>query len=332
MPRRYLIDTRWNLLLSQIGLSGQDILRASNLPLDLFERDNASINSEEYFRLWRGIEIVADEPLFPLKLVTAMSSDTFSPAIFATLCSENLSMALARLQTYKPLIGPAALQLELTRDMLTVQLDGLPGDLPPPNGLIAAEIVFFTHIARLGTREEIRPISIESPVALNPLEEYVTYLGCDVMQGDKLRVSFSSEDATRPFLTASAAMWSTFEPALQARLGEMCSSSTMSERVRAWLNENIASGRNSISEAARDLGVSSRTLQRRLTEEGTSYKEILGGLREQLSRHYLTQTNLPAAEIAFLLGYKEQSSFYRAFNEWTGTTPDRLRSAGSRIH
>lgn len=72
--------------------------------------------------------------------------------------------------------------------------------------------------------------------------------------------------------------------------------------------------------------VSKRTLHRRLQAEGTSYQALLNATRESLVRHYLTRPNVSAGEISFLLGYEETSSFYRAFQSWTGQTPERIRA------
>ena len=313
--RNYQVDMRWTLLLEQVGLPAQDILRVAGLPLDLFQRDNASVNSVEYFRLWRAMEEVSGDPMFPLNIVTAMGAETFSPPIFAALCSDNLITALSRLKQYKPLIGPMSLRLYDGGDDVIVQVDGLPGTEPPPPSLVAGELVFFTHIARLGTRAEIRPVKVQSPVTLKPQIQYESYFGCRIGWSEHVLLTFDKKDAERPFLTASPAMWSTFEPALQDRLSALQSGASMVEKVQGWLVENIASGRVTMAEAARDLGVSNRTLQRRLSDEGTSFKTVLAAQRHALSRHYLTQTNLPTAEIAFLLGYTEQNSFYRAFND-----------------
>jgi AraC-like DNA-binding protein len=76
---------------------------------------------------------------------------------------------------------------------------------------------------------------------------------------------------------------------------------------------------------ARKLALSTRTLQRRIEAEGTTYQQVLDDTRTDLARHYLQNTALSVAEIAFLLGFSEPNSFYRAFRAWTGTTPDAVR-------
>jgi AraC-like DNA-binding protein len=72
--------------------------------------------------------------------------------------------------------------------------------------------------------------------------------------------------------------------------------------------------------------MSSRTLSRKLREEGTSFAEILDQLRAALAKRYLHDEKLPVSEIAWLLGYREVSSLTHAFKRWTGVTPRRFRS------
>ena len=81
----------------------------------------------------------------------------------------------------------------------------------------------------------------------------------------------------------------------------------------------------SIDTLAKGLGVSRRTLQRRLTERGTHYMEVLADLRSDLSIRYLADERLGITEIAFMLGYSDQASFSTAFKSWHGMSPSDFR-------
>src|SRR5205814_2290123 len=94
-------------------------------------------------------------------------------------------------------------------------------------------------------------------------------------------VSFSREDALKPFLSSNDAIWSIFEPALRKRLAELDAAATIAERVRATLLEGLPSGRVAMDDVAQRLALSKRTLQRRLEDEGTSYHEVVGATRER---------------------------------------------------
>ncbi len=78
---------------------------------------------------------------------------------------------------------------------------------------------------------------------------------------------------------------------------------------------------------AEQLRMSTRTLARRPTDEGTSHKEILDDLRGELAQRYMGDANLAIAEVTFPLGFSEPSAFHRAFKRWTGRTPSEFRSA-----
>jgi AraC-like DNA-binding protein len=198
-------------------------------------------------------------------------------------------------------------------------------EVPLPTSLAAVEMVFLTQIARIATRDSIRPVRVESPHPLQPEDAYEGFFGVAPVRGDEHGVTFSPADAQRPFLTAGEAMWETFEPELRRRLAPLDASATLAEKVRTVLLESLPSGESAIQVTARRLGLSPRTLQRNLKEEGTSYKEVVSRTREQLARHYVTNTTLPYAEIGFLIGFEEPSSFFRAFRGWTGETPHSAR-------
>ncbi len=92
-----------------------------------------------------------------------------------------------------------------------------------------------------------------------------------------------------------------------------------------YLTANLASNRVSVTDAAHALGVSQRTLQYHLIEYGLGYRNLLEQIRQKQAEHYLSKTDLCLGEIAFLLGYSEQSPFQKAFKRWTGESPGNFR-------
>jgi AraC-like DNA-binding protein len=262
-----------------------------------------------------------------LRLYSVLRSEAFSPPLFAALCSPNLTTALERLGKYKTLIAPMRLDVVENRDAVTVQLVWLePTPVPPPT-LIAAELLFFVCLARMGTHEPIRPLRFVTETPPKPASPYEEFIGAPIRKGKGHAVVFSKSDASKPFLSTNDAMWSIFEPELRKRLTELSASATTAERVRAALLESLPSGNVAMEDLARRLALSKRTLQRRLEDEGTSYQAVLRATRESLAVHYLERTTISAAEISFLLGFEEPNSFFRAFSDWTGQTPETIRRA-----
>lgn len=97
--------------------------------------------------------------------------------------------------------------------------------------------------------------------------------------------------------------------------------------VRQALHRIADDGAYTVEALASEVGVSSRTLQRRAREEGTTVKQLLDEHREQRARHLLEERRLTIDDVAFLLGYSDERSFARAFKRWTGSTPAGYRRA-----
>jgi AraC-like DNA-binding protein len=114
------------------------------------------------------------------------------------------------------------------------------------------------------------------------------------------------------------------EEAAASRPGPRASVRSEVERI---IPELLPHGTAGAAEVARQLGMSSRTLSRKLREQGAPYAEVLEQLRVILAKRYLGDRELPVSEIAWLLGYCEVSSFTHAFKGWTGMTPTQFRSA-----
>lgn len=100
-------------------------------------------------------------------------------------------------------------------------------------------------------------------------------------------------------------------------------------RTRLLIGQHLASGRASLDSLAPLLGLSGRTLHRRLDECGCGFRELLDDVRRSRAERFLRHPSLPLAEIAFMLGYAEQSSFQHAFRRWTGLTPGEFRARAS---
>ena len=314
-----------SILLSGLGLDTGNILRLANLPDDLLSRENVSLTTDEYFRFWEGIQKEGKDPLLPIKIVEAYVEDAFDPPLFAAICSPNLNIALKRISRYKRLVSPQVLDIKETRSGTSFTMEWLDKTIEPPGSLLTMELAFFVQLARKATRTFIKPLKVVSPIPPLPASNYTEFFGVEVSAGKSISMTFSSEDAAKPFLTANNTMWEYFEPELKRRLAQLDKSATMTERVRASLLELIPSGNTTIDSVAHKLRVSTRTLQRRLKEEGNSFQAALNKTREKLALHYLKNSTMSGAEISFLLGFEEPASFFRAFHNWTGKTPNSFR-------
>ena len=320
----FAVNPGWGILIADIGIEPSYVLRRAGLPENLFSQVSAVLTPQEYFNLWRALEqeIGAD---LPIRVGDALSVEAFDPLLFAAICSPDLNMAAQRIAKHKELIGPV--RLEVTQSASEITLRYLwPQLIVPPQVLVMAELVFWVAFTRIATRAKVKPLRVQASELPKNTAAYREYLGVMVEQGSTPSISFSTTDAKRPFLTSNKGMWNFFEPELKKRLSELKADATMAEQVRAVLLELLPAGAASSDSVAHKLRMSTRTLQRKLKQENTSFQTLLNNTRQALAEHYFAKSTLPIVEISFLLGYEDSNSFYRAFRNWTGKTPEQMRT------
>ncbi len=321
---RFTVDPATRLMLRDLGISQRAVLRRAGLPADLFAHETVGLRPEEYYRLWSAIEAESPIPDLAVLIAQAITVEMFTPPLFAALCSPDLATATERIATYKPLIGPMTIDIGTTTSAATITMRW-PAGGDPPATLVHIELLFWAALARIATRHHVLATAATSPFPQDS-PAAAEYLGCAITSGPDPSISFDQVDARRPFLTENETMWRFFAPELRRRLADLDASSTTAERVRAALLETLPAGESSIGAITRHLAVSGRTLQRQLQREGTSYQAVLAATRKDLAEHYLANSTTSPAEIAYLIGYEDSNSFYRAFRTWTDTTPDAFRA------
>jgi AraC-like DNA-binding protein len=116
------------------------------------------------------------------------------------------------------------------------------------------------------------------------------------------------------------------EAALAERKGDV---SELRTRVENAISSLLPHGRVLVGDVARNLGMSERTLTRKLSDEGLNFAKILQQLRHDLAVRYLYDRNLHVSKIAWLLGFNDVSAFTHAYKRWTGKTPREMRTAAA---
>lgn len=322
---RYVLDGQYGKYLAMIGVKVGEALRAAGVPEDLFSRKKPVLEEGDYYRFMDAVGKQITDPQLPILIASADNIESFSPPIFAAYCSKNGLACLERLSKYKRIIAPMSYEITRTNGTTKLVIAASRDNLIMPQFLVETEMVFVIHIIRTATKENITPVEIrmQEPV---PDEAFSAFAGCEVKRGAENCILFSDEDLTRPFISYNENMWEFFEPELQKRLSEMDQDDSFAAKVRSALTELLPSGAGTVDDVAAKLGVSKRTLQRKLTEENTSFQKQLNGTRELLAKHYLRNTDMSSDDIAFLLGYQEINSFLRAFSAWTGMSITEYRS------
>lgn len=161
----------------------------------------------------------------------------------------------------------------------------------------------------------------------NARVDYEGVLGCQIKFGAKWdAVMYSNETLSLPVIGADNRLLRVLESACRKIVGPTPRRKHIVHLAREHLVQNLAKGAASFGDIAQHLGMSSKTLERRLSQHGASYRELLDGIRSDLAKHYLENTDLRLQQIAYLLGYSESAPLARAFKRWTGSTPIQYRN------
>ena len=182
---------------------------------------------------------------------------------------------------------------------------------------------------RFATGQEVRPVRVQfAHVRTSDLKDFVCFFGCPVeFNAPSDHLAFSREALALPLITADPQLVLTLRPICEAEVGALNKKAgSLRASVETEVQRLLPQGQANIETVAKALGLSARTLSRNLAAEGSAFTDIMDQLRHTLALEYLKEPNLPLAQIAWLLGYEEPTSFTHAFRRWAGRPPSAVRS------
>ena len=308
--------------LSLIGLDLKTILELANLP-DSTWKEEMNLSTLDYYHLLTALDQIAnDEQIIAMSRIKDIQM--FMPPFFAALSSKNGLAAIEHFAKYKKITGPIVVNIEVFDDLVRVSYRyDYPG-LDLPRFAVLNEQLLLLDLIWTGTGQEIVPVHVGTPYTYGEASVRIFGSQVEVMEGNELL--FKKADLEKPFLTANNVMLDYLEPQLKERLAEAMTSESFTGIVQQKLYQAIPSGCFTIEDIAASLGISSRTLQRNLTAEGTKFNQELQNVQKILAFSYFKNPEMTTEDVAYLLGYSEVSSFSRAFKKWTGQTISEYRN------
>jgi AraC-like DNA-binding protein len=322
MSKHFRVPGRLPIKLEESGIRVSAVLQCAGLPAGLLGQTRILVTTEELFALWRAIGQVSADPAIGLALGTETKTEHFDPIILAALSNPTFGEAMRQMARYKQLSCPEEILLDSDGIAWSIQFRWLLANNDEPEVLIDLCFAWVLNIARNGTGARLSPLRLELARPRANAKSLERHFGCPIHFGaGRNAIVFRASDAALPFITRNAELLAMLAPQLDEELKQHKVQETFPERVRATIQEKLAGHRPKMQEIARELHLSSRTLQRRLQEAGYSFQQVLEEARHQLARHYLTSSLLDLNETAYLLGYEDSNSFVRAFRSWEGVPP-----------
>lgn len=309
------------------GVNVDELLQSVGLPADLESRVDTEIEIGKINALIDGIANALGDSFFGIHVAVQYRRGAYQMVEFAMRNSPDLRGAVLRLVRYSALVNPAvAFSFAETGNTgaLTHRFQGLGRHA---NEFTLALLYLF---GREVSREAWTPDSVwfahEAPAETG---ELASLFGTDRIRfgEDSNGMIVGRKVLDSPIAGADPALLRVLETEMARQVpppAASTSSQIVSDTERA-VRTMLELGAPRIENVAQSLGVSVRTLQRRLVEEGTSFQDVVEQTRERLARQYAQRGDLSSAQMAFLLGYADVTSFLRAFKRWMGTSPQEFR-------
>lgn len=323
-PDRIKVPEAFWVGVDRLNIGRTAILRGAELPLGVATGE-VPVTTEQFFALWRALEAVVGSEA-GLRLSRTLDSSVMPPSFVVAHHARTLGDALERVARFKSLCAPEVLEIRGEGGQCVVEGRWPHAFSPTPTSLAEATITSLVELGRAVSDGEVRPHRVELRRARNA--EVAAYFDCPIAwEAEADRLILDAADLERPFGTYNADLLAILDQALAGRLDAQTPAASLSEQVRWLIRRSLTAGRPELRSVARELAISERSLQRRLEEEGNSFQSLLSDIRHQLALEHLRDPGLDVAEVAYLLGYDDQGSFYRAFQKWEGQTPAAWRGA-----
>ena len=306
-------------LLAQAGIAPEE-LTAERWPID------------HITRLWRAAVHCTQDAGFGLKAGAGVGPASFNVVSYLLQSAPTLRAALALVQKYQRLISDGGRFQTITGpEACWVVYHPRQGALAFSPHQIESVLAAVVVFARWVTGSALRPQRVQlSQARIGPLAGYREVFQCPVdFEQAFSGVLLANAQLDAPLPQANAQLAQAHQQQAAARLAALSRQDGLEQTLRMWIASQLQGQAPARAQAARALGLSERTLARRMRAEGLSYSALLDGVRRDAALQAVAQTTRALSDIALALGYAEPSVFTRAFRRWTGATPGQWRGRGA---
>ncbi len=312
------------------GIDAAPLFAAAGIKPALLDDPDARLPSATTARLWRACVAHTGDPAFGLE-VARMGLPAGSPALMAALmASDSLWSALCRLARFIAVVTEVA-ELKLDRVDGSVRLRVNPAEAEIAEEAIDALMYSVLRLCRSLGGRDLAPtlLRLRRGAPQGVWREYGRLFRCPVsFSSEHDEIWFDGQNFDAPLASADRKQSSTQDRRLAVNVQRLERESVLT-RAASAIQDALTSGEPDATGIARRLGLSLRTLQRQLREQGTSFKQLLDDTRRELAARYLRDPALGVGDIAFLLGYSHAASLTHAHVRWTGRSPQAERALAS---
>jgi AraC-like DNA-binding protein len=312
------VDT--DALLSEVGVSRQTL-----------DDPDARLPSAQAGELWTKAYRLSGDPVLSLHAAENCPLGAYKVIDYMAANARTVGEAFVYSSRYFKLVNTAiVLPIDESSDPVTFDVidDSSPGGVSRPYAEYCLA-TFLLHVR--GATGVPFPLERVTFTHLSPpdIREHERVFGCPVrFEAEHDRMYFDRAVWEAPTKGADPGVLAVLAQHADLLLEKLPRGPDLVERTRRAIGGRLRGGDPSLEAVARELGQSARSLQRHLRDLGYSYAELSDEVRKATACLYLAQPDIAIAEVAYLLGFADQSTFNRSFKRWTGTTPKQMRQRG----
>jgi len=312
----------------RLGIDTEAMLRAAGLRRELLQDPDGRLRNTDVGALWAKAYQLSGDPVLSLHVAEACPLGAYKVIDYLASCARTVGEAFRYAARYFPLINTAVrLAIDDAGDPVTFDVvgegDGTAVSRPYAEYCLA---VFVLHVQEgTGVPIGLRRVTFTHPPPPD-LQEHERVFGCPVEFGaahNRLLLDRAAWDT--PGSRAYSGVLGVLVEHADLLLSRLPRGPDLVEAARRAIGGRLRGGDPSLEGVARELGLSGRSLQRRLRELGFTFNALVDEVRSATARLYLEQPDIALAEVGYLLGFADQSAFHRAFRRWTGHTPRQIR-------
>jgi AraC-like DNA-binding protein len=325
--RSQLVVATLRYLRAQGGNAGR-LISEFELPEDIEARSEATLPLDALRSFFEATARAIDDPLLGIHVARTMDRGAFGVLAFSSRSGPSVRESLERLSRYIRLSNDTVeVSFDVDQDggSIRQRVPGHPACLGRHANEFFVAILLEEGRRTFGARAQPARVWLahEAPRGLDIAGE----LGVASVSfaAEENGLLFAPEVLALELPSSDPALLSYLDAQAQKQLGELAPEPGFLAEVRRVVRAELARGTATLPRAARLLGMSRRTLQRRLEEEGTSFQRLVDQAREELARSYVADASISLTRIASALGYADERPFLRAFRRWTGLTPTAYR-------
>ena len=313
---------------ARLGLDTAQILQAARLDSATLQDPDARIPARQVEALWKKAYELSNDPNLALHAVEVLPFGAYRVIDFLASSAPTVGAALAKVSDYFPLINEVVRLPFAVGDRhvtFAVEAPSHPSVITRPYAEYTLAAVFLR--TRIATNQPYRLMRVEfTHTRPTDIGEHERIFECPVRFGAETCQMVMARDAwDTPSTGANSTLFSVLDTHAKMLLDQLPKPADLVGRVREAIEAELCGGNSSLESVARRLAMSPRTLQRRLRDHGVFFNDVQDALRFRAAKSYLAKGDVAGTEVAYLLGFAEQSSFNRAFKRWSGQTPTDYR-------